>query len=154
MCLWFFMNRNRNAAHQRKWTEIILFLPIAAGQFCLHSYLADIGHLGISQRLSYTLYKLPIRYLIALRHFPVAFLYPFSSAWQLSNSPSEHFPVATRQNVTMSVPFLWRAAFLLTCIQIQRSIGNFFLFTSGSSPRTNLSKTCLLASLNLVRQSF
>ncbi len=48
--------------------------------------LADSRYLGISQRLSYTLYELPRSFPIAFGHFPAAFLYPFSSAQQLSNS--------------------------------------------------------------------
>jgi hypothetical protein len=39
--------------------------------------LADSGYLAISQRLSYTLSELPIRFPMACGHFTEAFLYPF-----------------------------------------------------------------------------
>jgi hypothetical protein len=44
--------------------------------------LADSGYFGIIQQLSYTLSEFPKGF----GHFPVAFLYPFSSIQQLSNS--------------------------------------------------------------------
>jgi hypothetical protein len=43
MCLWFFVNFNKNEAVQRKWKEFSTFLATAAGQFCLRSYWLAAG---------------------------------------------------------------------------------------------------------------
>jgi hypothetical protein len=59
-----------------------MFLPIAAGQFCLLSHWLVAGiwafHSGFPK---------------PFKNFPAACLYPFSSVQRLSNSLEEHFPM-------------------------------------------------------------
>ncbi len=52
-----------------------------------------------SQWFSNTLYELPTGYPVTFGHYSVAFLYPFRSALRLSNSLSEHFPVAIGKHI-------------------------------------------------------
>jgi hypothetical protein len=68
--------------------EIDTFLPIAAGQFCLLSNWLTAGILHFFFFPEVLLYPLRIakRLSKAFEHFPVAFLYPYSSARQLFNS--------------------------------------------------------------------
>jgi hypothetical protein len=80
------INVNRNVVLQRKGIDIAMFLVIAAGQSFLLFFLADGWHLGISQWFSYTLTEVLRGFPISFRHFPTAFLCPFSSAQWLPES--------------------------------------------------------------------
>jgi hypothetical protein len=76
--------------------------------------LAGSEYLGISQRLSCTLYEVPRDFPIAFGYFPAVVLYPFSNAQQPAvQQPLGAFPAAVDLNVAISISFLQRAAFLL-----------------------------------------
>jgi hypothetical protein len=55
------INVNRNAALQRKGMEIVMFLPIAAGKFCLLSYWLVAG-----------IWTFPSGFPIPFKNFPEA----------------------------------------------------------------------------------
>jgi hypothetical protein len=69
---------NRNAALWRKGMEICHVFANSRWAILPPLLLADSGFLGISQRLSCTLYELPRGFPIAFGHFPAAILYPLA----------------------------------------------------------------------------
>jgi hypothetical protein len=78
-------------------------------------------------------------------HFPVAFLYPFSSAQRLSNSLQENFPAAIGKKRAISVHCPRSSVFTMSNIKKQNARWEILTIPSCSTYNTDLSNVITLS---------
>jgi hypothetical protein len=101
--------------------EIATFLQIAAGKFCLLSYWLVAGIWAFPSGYPYPL-RISQRLPNSLWAFPNGFPIPFEQCAAAVQLLLRAFPSSYRLKHGNFFPFLCMAAFLLTFLEIQRSI--------------------------------